>query len=347
MGYRIKLLPYKSRQWKVQYQDRTKGIRREYDIKESDYLRLGFHSGMTIDEVRERIRSLNSQESLKRIEKNRQKITERIRVESLVEHALLPTSVEEEFHINLLNTDKHLIMWRTARKLIIQVNLEPKHWAFRKQVWYKAMSGYSFSYIQKILHLLNQWGRFIAYKTETYFEPIPGPRGHQKQMLIDSSELRTAVALNRNDLLTLSGVLSVEQYNWMHISLWLGLRPHEIDSLKFTKNYRYDATKNIIWVYQSKLTAIPTKDRWKPIPLKYPEMLQCIPIIEAKRFKRPLNKTLKKALNGQYTCYSGRKGFTDLMLSMGNGLEAISQWMGHLSIDRTWKDYKAKNKVLF
>jgi hypothetical protein len=35
--------------------------------------------------------------------------------------------------------------------------------------------------------------------------------------------------------------------------------------------------------------------------------------------------------------YGGRKGFTDLMLSKRNTVENISIWMGHRTLDRTWK----------
>lgn len=40
--------------------------------------------------------------------------------------------------------------------------------------------------------------------------------------------------------------------------------------------------------------------------------------------------------------YGGRKDFTDLMIAKGHTLENISIWMGHSSLDRTWRSYKAK-----
>ena len=38
------------------------------------------------------------------------------------------------------------------------------------------------------------------------------------------------------------------------------------------------------------------------------------------------------------------KGFVDLMLSKGHELENISVWMGHSTLDRTWKSYKQRTK---
>jgi len=45
--------------------------------------------------------------------------------------------------------------------------------------------------------------------------------------------------------------------------------------------------------------------------------------------------------------YGGRKGFTDLMLSRGNTIENISIWMGHSTLDRTWRSYKQKQNFTF
>jgi integrase len=67
----------------------------------------------------------------------------------------------------------------------------------------------------------------------------------------------------------------------------------------------------------------------------------------AKGFSDLSIKTLKKLFGGQTTCYSGRKGFTDLMQSNGQKLEDISLWLGHRSIEMTWKHYKDKKAIQF
>jgi integrase len=51
---------------------------------------------------------------------------------------------------------------------------------------------------------------------------------------------------------------------------------------------------------------------------------------------------MKKLFGPNTTLYGGRKGFTDLMLANDQDFVHISQWMGHSSIERTWKNYKSK-----
>ncbi len=59
-------------------------------------------------------------------------------------------------------------------------------------------------------------------------------------------------------------------------------------------------------------------------------------------FKRPLAKTVRKHFGMGHDNYAGRKGFVDLMLSKGQTLENISIWMGHSTLNRTWRSYKNK-----
>jgi integrase len=103
----------------------------------------------------------------------------------------------------------------------------------------------------------------------------------------------------------------------------------------------------VLWVYQTKLIALPPIDRWKPVPLIYDEQKFAAKIIEDGLFERPLNKTVRRYFGEGVTLYGGRKGFTDLMLGKGHTLEAISQWMGHSTIGRTWRTYKDRLGVEF
>ena len=102
--------------------------------------------------------------------------------------------------------------------------------------------------------------------------------------------------------------------------------------------------RKVLWVYQTKIIALPEVDRWKPIPILYPEQEVALKILEERGFKRPLVKTIREHFGKEISLYGGRKGFTDLMLSKGNSLESISIWMGHSTIGRTWKSYKNRRK---
>ncbi len=102
-------------------------------------------------------------------------------------------------------------------------------------------------------------------------------------------------------------------------------------------------------MYQAKLTALAKDKRWKHIPLIHPEMVQSLADIQKQVPRKPLVKTIKAAAPHlpKIGLYSGRKGFTDLMLSLGQSLENVAMWMGHASIERTWRNYKNKDVVNF
>ena len=95
-------------------------------------------------------------------------------------------------------------------------------------------------------------------------------------------------------------------------------------------------------VYQTKLSSLSKDKRWKPIPLYFTEQKEAFKIIKSGQFKRPLNKTIQRLMDGQIETYSPRKGFVDLMLERGFALEDISTFLGHADINMTWRHYKDK-----
>lgn len=353
MGYILKTLKGK-RTWKVQFQTYKGGLRRAKDIKPDDYFRLGLHASMVHNEVRERLKQLNSQEALKDLQAKRNNIYERLREEETVVNAFLPELLRQEFEEHFIEKKtKKVSHWHTAKKLIATVRLDSADWGYYKNQWYSLFKSKQFSidYVQKLTLVLNKWGKFVAYKQRTFFDPIPMPTGIDKQRIVDAFEEKGTTKVSNpitpEQLETTLQLISPEAYNWLYISIWLGLRPDEVDSLLEPSGpITWRLEKNILWVFQNKLKGIPTKDKWKPIVLKYPEQLKCLTIMKSKEFKRPLNKTLKLHFGGQTTCYGGRKNFVDMMLSKGNRLEAISMWLGHKSLNRTWQHYKDKKKVL-
>ena len=136
-----------------------------------------------------------------------------------------------------------------------------------------------------------------------------------------------------------------QNYNWLYLSVWLGLRPREIDQLHDQGLYRLQKLSEnsaLLWVYQTKLISVPPRYRWKLIPMVFAGQTEAVRIIESGQFKRPLNKTVRHHFGRFTTLYGGRKGFTDLMLDHQQQLENISQWMGHSSIERTWRNYKSR-----
>jgi hypothetical protein len=88
--------------------------------------------------------------------------------------------------------------------------------------------------------------------------------------------------------------------------------------------------------------AVPPRYRWKLIPIVFTGQSDVVRIVESGNFKRPLNKTIQSYFGKFTTLYGGRKSFTDLMLGHQQQLENISQWMGHSTIERTWRNYKSR-----
>ncbi len=71
--------------------------------------------------------------------------------------------------------------------------------------------------------------------------------------------------------------------------------------------------------------------------------MEALKIIQSGEFKKPLNKTLKRLFEiDGIGAYSPRKGFTDLFLSRNYQLEDIATFLGHSSIETTWRHYKNK-----
>ncbi len=134
--------------------------------------------------------------------------------------------------------------------------------------------------------------------------------------------------------------------------MWLGLRPIEVDSLKgkkwkLKKQKVGNRTVPVLSIYQSKVMGLPEDQRYKHIPILFAEQYECLELIKSQEFTRPHSKTVKKHLNSNVTLYGGRKGFTDLMLSKEQKIEDISIWLGHTSIETTWKHYKDRKNIRF
>lgn len=142
-----------------------------------------------------------------------------------------------------------------------------------------------------------------------------------------------------------------EQYNWLLLSVWFGLRPEEVEGLHVEKRFRVDfhikKKIKVLHVYQTKLQGISEDKRWKAIPIIFPEQEACIDIIAEGNFKKPLYKTMRKHIGKGISLYGGRKGFVDLMLSLDQKIENISIWLGHKDISTTWKHYKDKQEIEF
>jgi hypothetical protein len=180
---------------------------------------------------------------------------------------------------------------------------------------------------------------------------LPVPRGKEKEGILQTYFQKQGRHVCASDPITppqLEGVrskLKEEHYNWLYLSVWLGLRPMEIDQLHDQSLFRLQKlseNSGLLWVFQTQLVSVPPRYRWKMIPMVFEGQADAMKTIESGCFKRPLNKTVRHHFGKHTTLYGGRKGFTDLMLGHQQQLENISQWMGHSTIERTWRNYKSR-----
>jgi hypothetical protein len=354
MGYRIKNVDY-SIGWKINFEVFIDGVRQSRDIPKSEWVRLGFNTSMSRDEALERARVLNAQLEVKRLETKRAMIASRLTHDKVTQIAYL--SGAQEFENKL--TGKSVSHWNSARIMLTDLKIAPEEWADRANEFYEYFEKkqWSNSHVQKMIYLMNKWAAIDFKKRKQYFEPLRTPRGRAREKINDSyfdkrENGLTSEPLLPNELERQKDKLKVEQYNWLYISIWFGLRPSEIDiigrpSSKTTWYIENGSKGKVLWVYQKKLSSVPKGQRTKPIPCVRDEQLIGLNIIENCKIQKPLTKTLKRYFGENIRLYAGRKGFTDLMLSFGYKLEDISVWLGHRSIERTWKSYKDKQRVVF
>ena len=247
------------------------------------------------------------------------------------------------------------MIWKASQKMIQTIGYEPSEWFYHTYEIYDYFhtKKYSIRYIHKIIKLANLWGFFVCKKLARPFLEIPTPKGYERQRLIDAfyqKEKRVrkiSAPLTPSNLTKVKGILNQSNYDWLLISIWLGLRPKKVDQLHHEKFWRVETLPSrvdILWVYQTKIVALPPEDRWKPIPLLFSGQQEALDIIKSRDFRRPLMKTIRKHFGDGIDLYGGRKGFADLMLEHGQSLENISVWMGHTSLSRTWYSYKSRRK---
>ena len=321
---------------------------------------------MTIEQAQARAKQLNSRIHLKQVE-GRRLFFEKQKAElDLKFMAAIPELYKQEFEQKYIFgrfddpvwRKRFLYRWKAVQKMLVEIQLDPADWydeMFRfYDYFYKHK--FSFSYLQKLLMLTNLWGYFLSRKMGQTFVRIPFPRGKERTRLSEAyrqkrgQEVCASEPLTPDQLERVHGKINQENYNWLYLSVWLGLRPIEIDQLHDLKMYRVlpiSGKSAMLWVYQTKLVAMPERYRWKLIPLIFKGQKNVLKIIKQGNFKRPLTKTVHHHFGAYTTLYGGRKGFTDLMLSYQQRLENISQWMGHSSIERTWKSYKSRRVAHF
>jgi hypothetical protein len=355
-----------SKGFRVIQEVRVDGKKKVLTVPPIAYERLGFNKDMTVDEAKVRARQLNLQSDLE--SKKVANTARRVELMKTEASAYLLASDVSRFELELAeiysdNPYRHEITlryWRAAQLAILELAIDPKDFkasSFRFVNYFKKKK-WSQDYIKKVSRILNLWGVSVSRHRGTLFEPLPKLDSIQVQKINDAREdaegvRRAAAPLMWHELNQKKDKFESEglkpHWNWLFIATWFGLRPNEVDNLKKSSKFWYvkydtELRVQVLWVYQSKLIRLAKDQRWKPIPVFFPEQKKALELIHNKEFQRPLNKTLHRIFNEDIQVASPRKAFTDFMLELGFDLADISTFLGHQKIDMTWRHYKNRKR---
>lgn len=362
MGYYIKRVYRKDKtsDWKLQFISQKDGKTKTVDIPKAKLQEHLFYPSMSYDEARNKQALLNKDIEQKRRAAARLKIQSRIESENHDLSFAFPD--ESEFKKWVVETQRFAQFkhnkfdsnWHCAKKVVAELKLQPLEYAEKKRLiyrWFKERH-LSIAYLKRIVRLLNLYGQFHGKTYKIYIDKLEMPKSYDRSDIDDSYHKKNPTGnaskpLTPESLESAQSKLKSEIYNWLYISVWTGMRPSEIDALITAPTYETYEREGVKYlrIYQPKLTSISREKRWKVIPLVEPEQFCILKIIASKKFKRPLVKKIVDCFGDGYGTYSGRKGFTDLMLSREHSLEDISLWLGHQDISMTWKAYKDKQRV--
>lgn len=318
---------------------------------------------MSIEDAKKRASQINQQNEFDR--KKMVVAAKRIDDEKQINSAFLPEFLTLEFekHLKKLYLDSEsrlsnvLKQWSIVKKILSKLALDPVNYSKNGDEFYLYYREKKWSpdYIKKLNWMINQWGLFYCKKNAQFYEPVKKLNNTQREKINDLREdlvgkkgpadpLKWGDLKSKKENFENAGL--VLQWNWMFIALWFGLRPKELNNIKLEKHFKieqdFEHKIKTLQVYQSKLITKPKNERWKIIPVYFEEQKVALKLIESGEFKKPLNKSLNRFFSTKIETYSPRKGFTDLMLSKGFGLEDISLFLGHSDISMTWKHYKNK-----
>lgn len=332
-------------------------------VPKTSWHALGFRLDMTLEEAKAQAKHLNKtrQNEAKKLSNIGRRVEDIARVKSIY----LPEALVLEFTQWLADNKVHgdskkekiFSHWELAQKLIAEAELFPKDFYLNanKLLGFFVKNKYSLSYARKIIVVLNLWGTFYSSKKSIPFYPIRSldasmvgeiERGYEdSERFVGASE-----ALTPKMLMTKKNDFKDEQFKWLYCTVWLGLRPGEINQRnqkkrKFEVYYDETAQVDVLKIFQPKLKNKPGS-AWKYIPLFIPEMKQAASFLNDD-LKQPTLKKMRSVFGEGVTFYGGRKGFVTLMCNVfQQELNQVSNWLGHTDIYRTKKSYEDRAKVI-
>lgn len=350
--------------WIATIQEYSQGKKKQRSLTDEEYQVFSINRKWAIDEARQQVKRLNQLNKIETHKKSRAaRQASLLKIQSsLYISEALANKFQEHLIENILSGDiermeknKILSHWQASQKIINTLQLLPDQYGANAGRFVSQFVKQSVSpdYGVKLLKIINLFGEFCCQYQNQYYRPIKFTRIQTQQIrdkyLSSKSYRGPSDRLTPELLEAKRSQLSDANYRWLYLSVWLGLRPAEINGLtdaKFGCKLEFDKKRKVkfVQVYQAKLKSVAVEKRWKYIPLIFREQEVIEDYIKLP-LKQPTNQTLRKLFGFTVRGYAGRKNFTDLMLDRGRKIEEISSWLGHATIETTWKFYKDRNKL--
>lgn len=354
--------PRANDRWTVHEEIWRDGKKSQPRILEQSYPSLGINPHWSLDEVKKRITLLNKEKKIERIKAT--EIARRVARLKEYDDIFFPEDLTEEFldrlQASTAGTEDYWIRilgnFKFAQKMVLKLQLFPHQYEDRAPFIYRYFieQKISVEYAQEILKSLNAWGKFISKKRATYFEPVPNIPKTFKRNIARAQKNKDGVArpaepLTLDLLKKLKSKLKIEEYNWMFVALWFGLRPSELDRESGQPSIITHRVKKIklLEVNQVKIESDEELESYKYIPVLYLEQKEALELLKSGKLKRPNYKKLQEITGEYITTYSPRKGFADLMIDLGQKESDASLWLGHKNIQTTRKHYKDPQNISF
>lgn len=351
MGYQIRKKK-KDGAWFLFYvRDSGKGgvTSRTVHPGEGEYAETGLRPEMGIEEARRALESFRRHKEVLRHAARRHRILGRLNEEAAVEGAYLSRGLSVEFEAVLKRNRIPQAHWHTARKVILAIGLHPKLWYEESDQFYAHLEakGYSNDYVKKLMRAINEYGYFYSKRVGTPWRDVKNPRGHWNKRIRKAQIAKRAkaghaaycVRMRPEELNRMRSRLEPQEWAWLWVALWFGLRPAEVDR----RDWRFgeDERGRFVEVIQEKVDGAP-----KIIPLLVKAQYQAAELMKGP-LKRPSRKKMVAVFGKAVRLYSCRKGFVNLMDEERRSIPEISAWLGHSSITTTMRYYwDIKRRVL-
>ncbi len=334
MGYIIR----KSKNtFRVQFERYEAGQRVARKLKAEELMALGLF-GRSLEETKKRLTLLNKSEAHKKIRGRRAAISTRLEVAE----AIMPAWLRDPFEklLDQKPNPRHAwVLWRCSLKAINAVAANPEEWTSEAFHAYFEQKGYDPSYVKKLVNMLNFWGSHWQRHTKKLVEKIKQPGLHSRRRLETARQKKRlapkdSLGIEPRELKALRSELPEDQWQWLFVTFWLGLRPNE--TRLNPQQPPYLSTEDgveVAHLWQWKTHC------YKQVPLIWPEQKQAFALLLDGRLRKIWPKQLQRRTGRRTHTYAGRKGFAHYCWNEGKDYVEVASWLGHKDISTTYRDY--------